>query len=463
MRQTANEPRPWRPILDRSKRALYLELALCLERDIASGALRPGVRLPPQRELARSLGLNVSTVAKALKLCELKGLLTATVGCGTFVAYSALSGRDLPDGRRGRGVVDMASALPDDSANRALAEMAAELLKSGEAESLFSFRAQGEAEWRKDAAVALMESCGHAASRDGILFANGGQNALSAVLASLVPRGGKLAVDDHTYPGVKSAAAMFGVKTVPVRTGEAGMDAGDLARVCRAERVSAAYVITACHDPTTATMPEENRREIARVLRAADALLIEDGTFQTLHGGARSAADFAPERSVYVATLSKVIAPGLRAACVSAPASLKSRVAEALYSLNVGVVPMMAELSARVIASGRFEAIVAAHKREIARRSAIVREALAGVPARGADADIYRWVPLPAGYTSARFEARALELGVAVRAAERFAVGKTPPRRAVRVSFCTPSDEELARGLKILASLLKCPGAGDGA
>ncbi len=455
----SDEPRgtapPWKPALDRSKRALYLDLAEKLENDIASGALRPGAKLPPQRELADSLGVNVSTVSKAFKLCELKGLLTATVGSGTFVAYSALSGRALPRRRERNGVIDMAQALPDNSANSVLAEMASELLKGNGAEELFSFQAQGEVEWQKDAAVRLMEQCGHSARRDGILFANGGQNALSALLASLFPRGGKIAVDDHTYPGVKSAAAMFGVKTVPVRTGEHGMDASDLARVCRAEKIAGAYLITACHDPTTATMPEENRREIARVLRAAGALLIEDGTFQLLHGGARAAVDFAPERGVYIATLSKVIAPGLRAACVSVPMALRERVADALYSLNVGVVPMMAELGARVVASGQFEGIVASHRREIARRSGIVRKFLPDSLCRGGDADIYRWVTLPRAFSSAQFERLALAHGVGVCAAERFAVGKTPPRRAVRVAFCTPrSDEELVRGLKILSALL---------
>ncbi|MBR1896498.1 MAG: PLP-dependent aminotransferase family protein [Pyramidobacter sp.] len=446
----------WRPEFDRSKRSLYLELASCLERDIAAGVLRPGAKLPPQRELADTLGVNVSTVSKAFKLCELKGLLSATVGSGTFVAYSALTGRELLQRPRGKRVIDMAQALPDDSANHVLAQMASELFKSGEADALFSFHAQGEDEWQKDAAVKLMELCGHATHRDRILFANGGQNALSAILASLFPRGGKLAVDDHTYPGVRSAAAMFGVKLVPVRTGAQGMDPADLARVCRTEKITGAYLISACHNPTTATMPEENRREIARVLREADALLIEDGTYQLMHGGARAVADFAPERSLYIATLSKVIAPGMRAACVSSPEACKARVSDALYSLNVGVVPLMAELGARVIASGQFEGITAAHRAETARRSAVVRGFLPDSVCAGGDADIYRWLSLPEKYTSAQFERLALERGVGVLAAERFTAGKTPPARAARVAFCTPkSNEELIRGLRILSRLLK--------
>ena len=143
-------PMSWRPKLDRSERALYLTLARTLEEDIASGALKPGTRLPPQRELADFLDVNVSTVAKAFKLCELKGLLTATVGSGTFVAYSALTDKRFLERAEGAHVIDMGSVQPEDSANAALLEMARSLFRSDEAAALFSFHAQGEDEWQKE-------------------------------------------------------------------------------------------------------------------------------------------------------------------------------------------------------------------------------------------------------------------------------------------------------------------------
>lgn len=316
-------PMSWRPKLDRSERALYLTLARTLEEDIASGALKPGTRLPPQRELADFLDVNVSTVAKAFKLCELKGLLTATVGSGTFVAYSALTDKRFLERAEGAHVIDMGSIQPEDSANAALLEMARSLFRSDEAAALFSFHAQGEDEWQKDAAVTFMRLCGHEAHREQILFANGAQNAISAIFASLFRRGEKIAVDDHTYPGVKSAAAMFGVKLVPVRSGDEGMEPADLERLCCSEKIHGVYLISACHNPTTATLPEDRRREIAAVLRAHDALLIEDGTNQLMQRGVPSVSSFAPERSLYIATMSKVIAPGLRAACVAVPAPRK--------------------------------------------------------------------------------------------------------------------------------------------
>ena len=87
-------PMSWRPVLQRTG-PLSLELAAQLEADIKSGALLPGTRLPPQRELADFLDVNLSTVSRAFRLCTQKGLLSATVGSGTFVAYDALASLSL--------------------------------------------------------------------------------------------------------------------------------------------------------------------------------------------------------------------------------------------------------------------------------------------------------------------------------------------------------------------------------
>lgn len=76
----------WKPEKEKLERPYYLSLAQQLERDITDGFLPENTKLPPQRELADYLDLNLSTVTRAYKLCELKGLLYGVTGSGTFVA-----------------------------------------------------------------------------------------------------------------------------------------------------------------------------------------------------------------------------------------------------------------------------------------------------------------------------------------------------------------------------------------
>ena len=76
----------WKPQKSQLERLYYLSLASLLEQDIRSGTLKENTKLPPQRELADFLDLNLSTITRAYKLCELKGLLYAVTGRGTFVS-----------------------------------------------------------------------------------------------------------------------------------------------------------------------------------------------------------------------------------------------------------------------------------------------------------------------------------------------------------------------------------------
>ncbi|RIQ36943.1 GntR family transcriptional regulator, partial [Jiangella rhizosphaerae] len=60
---------------------------------VRDGRLRPGDRLPPSRELARTLDVSRGTVATAYERLTAEGFLVGRVGAGTFVAPTAMGGR----------------------------------------------------------------------------------------------------------------------------------------------------------------------------------------------------------------------------------------------------------------------------------------------------------------------------------------------------------------------------------
>lgn len=65
---------------------LYVQIAESLLDRIETGELRPGDRLPPERDLSDMLEVNRLTVRRALKVLESQGLLLRQQGAGTFVA-----------------------------------------------------------------------------------------------------------------------------------------------------------------------------------------------------------------------------------------------------------------------------------------------------------------------------------------------------------------------------------------
>ena len=64
----------------------FRQIAEQIRRRIVAGTLVEGDRLPPIRMLAREVGVNRNTAARAIQLLESEGLVRALVGRGTFIA-----------------------------------------------------------------------------------------------------------------------------------------------------------------------------------------------------------------------------------------------------------------------------------------------------------------------------------------------------------------------------------------
>lgn len=69
-----------------SSRPLYQQIADGIRRALVRGDLESGDRLPPGRELAESLGVNLETVQRAYRLLVEDNIVTSRVGRGTRVA-----------------------------------------------------------------------------------------------------------------------------------------------------------------------------------------------------------------------------------------------------------------------------------------------------------------------------------------------------------------------------------------
>lgn len=102
----------WNPTIETGNKPLYIALADALELDINSGILKPGEKLPPQRELADRIGVNLSTVTRAFRVCELKGLISGVVGRGTFVAADVKVSLSLISQDKKSDIIEMGQVLP---------------------------------------------------------------------------------------------------------------------------------------------------------------------------------------------------------------------------------------------------------------------------------------------------------------------------------------------------------------
>ncbi len=449
-------PMSWKPDFSQATGPLYKAIADKLEYDIKNGLLTPGTRLPPQRELADFLDINVSTVSRAFKLCEQKGLICAAIGSGTFVASDAAANPFLIPEESSLKVIEMGAVYPETSVNEEIVAQMKKMLAEPDFGRLFQQGRPGGTIWQKETAAKLIRKSGYHADPHNILLASGAQNAIAAILAGIFQPGDRIGTDEITYPGLKTAANMLGIRLIPIQQKNGEITENGLQFACKNENIKGLYLIPDYHNPTTHTMSKAARKVIAAIAKKEQLIVIEDGINSLLNvKPLPPLASFAPERVIYLSSLSKVASPGLRLAFIAVPEQYKQKLSTALYNLNISVPPMMAELASRMIVSGAMDNIIARHRIQNKLRNAIVDRYLSGYQVLGEPECLFRWLILPERFTGEAFEAKAYHSGVRVYGAERFVVGNAKSTNAVRLAIAAPESlAELQEAVKTIKEIL---------
>jgi DNA-binding transcriptional MocR family regulator len=206
-------------------------------------------------------------------------------------------------------------------------------------------------------------------------------------------------------------------------------------------------------------MPAERREEIAAICRRYGVTLVEDDIYGFLSDeGLPPISSFIPEKSIYVTSLSKCVAPGLRVGYVRAPANLIERIGSAVRASTWMATPLMAEAASRLIRSGDAKRLAEAQRIEAAVRQEIAATLLEGVDMATHPSSFHIWLKLPEPWRREEFTAQARQRRVGVAPAEAFAVGRAPVPHAVRVGLSAARDHAtLERALTILSELLREP------
>lgn len=451
-----NYPMSWKPDLSHTSGPKYLALVSLMEEDIKKGVLKAGTKLPPQRELADYLNVNLSTISRAFKLCGQKGLLSASVGNGTYVSADVTAETILLCGQESSHMIEMGALVPQVPSGRRVKLYTEQLLKRPDALNLFSYGAPEGTPRQREAGVAWLQKSGFYTDREHILLAAGGQNALMAALGACLECGEHLGTDPLTYPGVKTAAKLLGIHLIPIQQERFEMTEDGIRYAVRNEKIKGIYVIPDYHNPTTHMMPLETRKMIARLARENQLLVIEDGINNLLaENPLPPIASFAPEHVIYLSSLSKTVSAGLRTAFIHVPQNYHKRLATTLYSMNISISPLLASVSSGLIEDGVADEIIRERRQDLTTRNTIVDQELQGFVTAGGSTSPMRYIRLPEYFTGKSFEICAKQVGVQVYGSERFSVGNKPAESAVRISVITPATVEvLTEGVKRLRNIL---------
>lgn len=416
---------------------LYAALADAIERDIQNGTLRPGERLPTHRDLADALGLNVSTVTRGYREAEKRGLVSGTVGRGTYVASDATASTAMVSFEPGApGMLELGLISPLSHLDPDVSEGFRRIGRRVDPVAFMRYSdPRGLPEHRK-AGAQWAARYGLEASPEEVIVCAGAQHGLTCCLSGLFQPGDRIAVDGLTYPGFKTLAAMLGIRLVPVAMDSDGMLPDALDTACRSHAIKGLYLMPSVHNPTTITMPEGRREELARLARRHDLTVIEDDAYAlTLPDGPAPVSSRIRERSIFIAGMSKAIGAGLRVAFLVAPKPLLKPLAQAVLNTIWMAPPLNGELASMWITDGTAEAVIKRKRQETARRYMLACDLFEGARFRGKRSCFFLWLDLPEPWTGQQLESAAAKAGINVFGAEKFVVGQAEPPRAARISL----------------------------
>lgn len=447
----------WTPTISELSGPRYQRIVDAMEADIAAGRLVRGQQLPTQRALAKALGIDLTTVTRAYSEARRRGIMEARVGQGSFVSEtSARRAIDLPH----PVAIDLSMNVPPHPLEAQLDERIITGLEAIRAQSgltaHLNYQPPGGSAHEREIAARWMRTRVSHAHADKLVIFPGAQTILFNLLAYLARPGDVILTEAFTFPGIKAAAAQLGVKLVGVAMDDGGILPDALAKACRAHRPKAVYLIPTLHNPTTATLSAERRGAIAKIIRDADTMLIEDDAYGLLDRSASPIANLIPERTYLATTLSKCIAPALRVAYLLTPDSgAQLQMCSHLQATVQMPAPLMVALVTHWIESGIADRIITAIRNEAVGRQQLAQRALKDFQLQAKPAAHHLWLHLPEG--RADVAAHLLRNGLAIVSGEAFTVDGTSPR-AARVSLGAARNRpELMQALRILAGALHKP------
>lgn len=445
--------------------SLYRQIAKAVADAIAEGRLEPGRRLPPQRDLARLLGVNLTTVSRAYAELQRRGLTIGSIGSGTFIreplaerggrAANGLDAELIPHDPR---LIDLSlNAVPNGFYREHLAATLARLPADPRFAALEDYQPAAGAAWARAAGARWIGRFGFDIDASRMLVTAGVQAGLYATFAASCRPDDVVIVNRVTYFGLKALANLLRLRLRAIETDADGPLPDALDAACADGRARAFFVVPCLDNPTAATIPAERRAALAKIARRHGLLIVEDDVYAPLlTERPPPIATLYPERTVYLTGMSKALAPGLRVGFVLPPEPLFERIADVVRSTSWMSPPLSMLVAASWVEDGTADRVLDAHRQELMARQTLAAERLKGLSFETSPVSTHLWLHLPEPWRATEFAAQLEGRGVRVMASELFAASSDAIPHAVRVNVgAARSREQLEAGLDLILETLR--------
>lgn len=457
----------WVPQLNEFNQPMYLLIADALAQDISSGSLQRGDRLPTLRELAKALNVTPGTISRAYSEAQRRGLVQGEVGRGTYVLERNVSQPQMvahtqPAHPTHPEILDLSIIKPyGETLEYWLRDALVNLAKSTDFERALDYAPDGGHPLHREAGAQWLRHSLPDAQWQQVVITSGAQHGLMVAISALTNSGDLILCEALCYPGIISVAHSLERHLRGVAMDEEGIIPEALREICIRDKPAMLVCVATCQNPTTATMSHKRREQIAALAEEFDFIILDDDIYGFLatDPSIKPLSAFAPDRSVYLTSLSKSVMPALRVGYLYSPPKMLSRLSSMVRSSVWMASPLTAQLASNVIAEGLDHKLIRIQRHEAAIRQAIAAEIFSGVQIKTQPHSYHLWLTLPKPWSGDEFALLARANGVLVLSGSQFQAERCDTTsNSVRIVLMSPtSHDELRFALTQLASLINTP------
>jgi DNA-binding transcriptional MocR family regulator len=473
---------------------LYVQISQGIREMILSGALPEGFRLPPERRLARALGVNRSTVLTAYHELKADDLVDAHVGRGTVVLPRQFAGvagavqpppwrqllRDWP-GRfedplvrdllalSGRGdVANLSVGLPSPEllpvatlrgvVEGLIAELGGGLLLHSPTEGVTSFR---------EALCELATARGFPCNQPEVVVTSGSQQALDLLARVLVAPGDDVVVEAPSFFGALQVFRAAQARLLSVPVDRDGMRTDILQSVLERHRPKLIYTLPTFQNPSGAVMSLARRQQLLELAQRFQVPIVEDDPYGELRYEGESLPSLkALDRHgyvIYVSSFSKVLFPGLRVGWVVAARPLVRQLVLAKQVVDLHTSTPGQLIIERLLRTGLYARHLTTVRQAYRESRDVMDESLrhhapTGVTWQVPAGGFYLWCRMPEPLPAAELLARAAALRVAYLPGSA-CFAEESAEECVRLNFTYPDREEIRVGVRALMTAVRQVGS----
>jgi 2-aminoadipate transaminase len=470
---------------------LYAQIVTQLREMVQRGTLKAGDRLPANRELAKTLGVNRNTITAAYEELVAEGVIRSHVGQGTFVTDAPILGT-LREERVATIPMSWNAVLTEQPREAAYSNFmnfqpkkdAISLshgLPHSELFPLEDFRLSLNRAFRKEGHILLqlglsggyqplqqhlaaqMALMGIQVTPDEVLITNGCQQSLDLISRILVRPGDEVVVENPTFPGAISVFCGANSKFISVPVNRRGIDLDILEDILTQRRPKLIYTVPTFQNPTGVAMDIGTRRQLIELAARYRVPIVEDDIYRELR---YDGAEVLPLKAldkyglvIYINSFSKVGFPGLRVGWMVAPRPLLDHL-NALKQRSDVHASMLSQAAIYEFArQGLLHKHVRRARKVYAERRDVMLAALEKYfPAEAEwnkpDGGMTIWIRLPESINASQLLLEAAKQGVIFSPGEYFYASQ-PQRHLMRLSFTMTDAMHIEIAVKRLGTLIK--------